>query len=167
MSLLRLQTPMKCELNYSSQNPPSPQKVAYQHKTAPKCPSTAYQLQKILSIHTHGKMDMGWSLPSSTVVWALTVMTFLHHPNLVPVPALPPLFPKITPFLKWLSSVRMHPALCVCPSTAYQSDGKSFEWEWCIYVQLVWILTTIKRKSLLRVEKNKWFVSSYYNYYSF
>ncbi len=25
----------------------------------------------------------------------------------------------------------------------------SFEWEWCIYVQLVWILTTIKRKSVV------------------
>ncbi len=25
----------------------------------------------------------------------------------------------------------------------------SFEWEWCIYVKLVWILTTIKRKSVV------------------
>ena len=27
-------------------------------------------------------------------------------------------------------------------------NALSFEWEWCIYVQLVWILTTIKRKSV-------------------
>ncbi len=38
----------------------------------------------------------------------------------------------------------------------------SIEWEWCIHVQLAWILTT-KRKSFVESgEKNKGLVSSYY-----
>ncbi len=44
----------------------------------------------------------------------------------------------------------------------------SIEWERCIHVQLVWILTT-KRKSLLRVEKNKGLICLllWLSYYSF